>query len=121
MRVIFDSSFLMAVVERPTTWAEDIAADVGRFQPVLLGCVRDELRAIASGRGRKARTARVALELAAGFAGGSCGGASVDDEIMSQALSDGALVATIDSGLLRSLRAAHVKAVTLRRGRVALG
>ncbi|MDG6962113.1 MAG: hypothetical protein JRN71_06690 [Nitrososphaerota archaeon] len=41
-KVIFDSSFLMAVVERPTTWFEDIVDNIGKFQPVLLDCVRDE-------------------------------------------------------------------------------
>ena len=117
-KVIFDSSFLIAVVESPTTWFEDIAESIGKFQPVLLSCVREELDRLASGQGKKARSARVALELAAGFAGGRCGAASVDDEIVSHALTEGALVATTDSGLLSSLGAAHVLAVTLRGGRV---
>lgn len=117
-KVIFDSSFLMAVVERPTTWFEDMVEGIGNFQPVLLACVRGELERIASGQGKKSRSARVALEMAAGFAKGGCGSASVDDEIVSHAITAGAIVATTDSGLLRSLKAARVKAVTLRGGRV---
>jgi rRNA-processing protein FCF1 len=120
-KVIFDSSFLMAVVESPTTWFEDIVDSIGRFQPVLLSCVREELERLASGQGRRARSARVALELASKFSALPCGKASVDDEIASLALTKGALVATVDSGLLRSLRASHVRVVTLRRGRVSLG
>lgn len=118
--VVFDSSFLMAVAERPTTWLEDIVDKTGKVQPVLLSCVRRELERLASGDGKKARLARVALEMAAGFGGGPCGGASVDDELVSYALTGGALVATTDSELLRSLKAARVKAVTLRGGRAVL-
>ena len=120
-KVIFDSSFLISVVERPTTWFEDIVDGIGRFQPILLDCVRVELEGLASGQGRRARSARAALELAAKFAVAGCGGASVDAEIESSALTTGALVATTDSELSRSLRGVHVKVVTLRSGRVSLG
>ncbi|MDG7008078.1 MAG: hypothetical protein JRN06_07515 [Nitrososphaerota archaeon] len=119
-KVIFDSSFLMAVVERPTTWYEDIADTLGRFEPVLLDCVRAELEKLAATQGKKARTARVSLDLASRFSRGPCGRARVDDEIASAALSSKALVATADGELARSLRAAHVKVVSLRAGRVAL-
>ena len=119
-KVIFDSSFLIAVVEKPTTWFEDMVDGIGRFEPVLLSCVKEELERLASGGGRKARSARVALEMASGFVGGSCGEASVDDEIISFALTESAVVATTDAGLLSSLGAAHVKAVTLRKWRVSV-
>lgn len=119
--VIFDSSFLMAVVEKPTTWFEDIVDSVGKFEPVLLDCVRDELSKLASGQGRRSRSARVALDLASKFEASPCGEAKVDDEIVSAALSRGAAVATTDADLAGSLRAAHVKVVSLRTGRVAVG
>jgi rRNA-processing protein FCF1 len=121
LKVVFDSSFLMAVAEEPTTWFEDMVDVVGKFQPVLLSCVREELEKLASGEGRRSRSARVALEMASGFAGGGCGGAAVDDEIVSFALTEGAAVATTDAGLLESLRGARVKAITLRGGRVSPG
>jgi rRNA-processing protein FCF1 len=118
LQVIFDSSFLMAVAETPTTWFEDIVEGVGMFQPVLLDCVKDELTRLASREGRKSRAARVALELASGFARLPCGGAKVDDEVISAALSRGAAVATADGGVAGACQAAHVSVVSLRSGRV---
>jgi rRNA-processing protein FCF1 len=119
-KVIFDSSFLIAVVEEPTTWYEDILERIGKFEPVLLDCVRDELRRLAAAQDKRARAARVSLDLASKFTRVSCGSAVVDDEIVSVALSKGALVATTDSELARSLKAAHVRSVTLRAGRVSV-
>ncbi len=119
--IYFDSSFLMAVSETPTTWFEDIVEREGKFQPVLLDCVKAELEKLASGTGRKARTARVALELSSGFKAAPCGNANVDSELVSAALTHGGLVATVDSGLAGSAKAAHVGVVRLSGGRVASG
>ncbi|HYB07090.1 MAG TPA: hypothetical protein VEB87_02915 [Nitrososphaerales archaeon] len=119
-QVIFDSSFLMAVAETPTTWFEDMVHGVGKFQPVLPECVRKELERLASGQGRKARTARVCLEMASNFAALPCGGAQVDDEIVSAALSSGSIVATADARLAQAARGAHLRVASLRKGRLAL-
>jgi rRNA-processing protein FCF1 len=119
-KVIFDSSFLMAVVERPTTWFEDITEKIGRFEPVALECVLVELGRLALGDGRKGRAARVALELAEEFSRVPCGGARTDEEIVSAALTMDAVVATADRDLARSLGARKVRVVGLRSGRVAL-
>lgn len=119
-KVIFDSSFLMAVAENPTTWFEDIVAHVGKFEPLLLDCVRGELEQLASDEGRKGRFARVSLEMTAKFSRSPCGETSVDDEIASAAASQSAIVATTDTGLLESLRASHVTVISLRKGRVSL-
>jgi len=119
-QIVFDSSFLMAVIETPTTWFEDLVDNVGKFQPVLLGCVRSELEKLASGQGRKSRTARVCLDMASKFATLPCGTASADDEIVSAALSRGALVATVDKELARAAKGAHLTVVSLRKGRVAV-
>lgn len=119
-KVVFDSSFLMAVVEHPTTWFEDMVDAVGRFEPVLLKCVDEELERLAAGEGRRAKTARVALELASKFSIKPCGRASVDDEIVSAALSSGAIVATADAALLVSLKGAGARAFALRKGRTHL-
>ncbi|MGP8056967.1 MAG: PIN domain-containing protein [Nitrososphaerales archaeon] len=119
-KVIFDSSFLMAVVEHPTTWFEDITEKIGRFEPVALECVLAELGRLASGDGRKGRAARVALELAEKFSRVSCGGARTDEEIVSAAITMDAMVATADRELARSLGARKVRVVGLRSGRVAL-
>jgi rRNA-processing protein FCF1 len=119
-RVLFDSSFLMAVVEHPTTWYEDMVELIGRFQPTLPECVGKELEKLASGQGRKARTARLALDLAAEFETTRCGAARVDDEIVSTALKEKAMVATVDAELKRTLRAVRVGTIILSNGRVAL-
>ena len=119
-KIIFDSSFLMAVVETPTTWFEDMIEIVGGFRPILLECVKFELESLASEGGSRARTAKVALELSSKFSLERCGGARVDDEIVSAAKTAGAVVATVDSELLGSLKAAHVGAITLGAGRVRL-
>jgi rRNA-processing protein FCF1 len=119
-KVIFDSSFLMAVVDRPTTWFEDITEKIGRFEPIALECVLAELRRLASGNGMKSRTARVALELAEGFSHLPCGGARPDEEIVSAALTMNATVATADRELAQLLRTRKVRVVGLRSGRVAL-
>ena len=119
-RVIFDSSFLMAVVEKPTTWFEDIVYGVGKFEPVMLDCVRDELEKLASGQGRRSRTARVGLELASKFRSEPCGGGRVDDEIASAALTTRSMVATADGELARALKASHIRVISLRKGRVAV-
>jgi len=120
IRVIFDSSFMMAVAENPTTWFEDIVDRVGNFEPVLLVCVEQELRRLASAKDGKSRTARVALGLSSGFGRLACGGALVDDEIISAASAEGAIVATTDSELARTARAAHLRVISLRKGRVGL-
>jgi len=120
-KVIFDSSFLMAVVERPTTWYEDIVGGLGRFEPVLLDCVRGELEKMAAAQDKRARAASVSLDLASKFSRAPCGKGNVDDEIVSAALSAEALVATTDSELGHSLKAVHVRVVSLKSGRVAFG
>ncbi|MDA4125342.1 MAG: hypothetical protein OK438_07870 [Thaumarchaeota archaeon] len=118
MKVIFDTSFLMAVVERPTTWFEDMTEILGKFEPVLLDCVRGELGLLSRRQGRKARYASVALTLSDAFKSQSCGEASVDDEIISAAVTNDSPVATIDKRLGRILKAQHVKVIGLSSGRV---
>lgn len=110
----------MAVVEDPTTWFEDIVDSIGKFQPVLPQCVRAELETLASGPGKKARLARVSLDMSSKFEALSCGKASVDDEIASMARSLSAMVATADSGLASSLRSSRVRVISLKKGRISL-
>lgn len=119
-KVVFDSSFLIAIIGEPTTWYEDITECIGRFEPTILDCVLTELEALSRGRGRRARYASLARNLAKEFRVDKCGQASVDDEIVSYAKSNTAVVATVDRGLIRTLRSLGMTGVTLRRGRVAL-
>ena len=66
--IIFDSSFLMAVAEHPTTWREDMTESFGSYAPLLLDCVRRELVDIEVTKKGRASMARVALELSKDFA-----------------------------------------------------
>jgi rRNA-processing protein FCF1 len=121
--VVFDSSFLVAVIERPTTWREDILGSIGAFTPVVLTSVRDELARLASKGDRKGSFAALALELIwqGMFSLEPDGKGKPDDEIISFALREGAAVATIDSELAERLRASHVSTlITLRGGRVSV-
>lgn len=120
-KVLFDSSFLIAVAEHPTTWLEDMIEMIGKFEPVILTCVQEELKRTSAREGRKGRYARVAMELAKNFSTVRCGRAGVDEEIVSAALSTKAMVATVDGGLAGTLKAVGVKVVGLRSGRVSLG
>jgi len=119
-RVVFDSSFLMAVAEHPTRWREDIVAVVGGFEPVALECVLAELGGLSARGGKKGQVARVALELAEGFSRVPSGTGRTDDEISSAALSLPAAVATVDGDLARALRVLKVQVFGLRAGRVAV-
>jgi rRNA-processing protein FCF1 len=119
--VAFDSSFLIAVMERPTPWSEDITERVGAFTPVVLASVRDELARLASKGDKRGGFAALVLEL---LKKGTLslepdGKGKPDDEIISFALREGAAVATIDSELTGRLRASRVwTVITLRGGRV---
>ena len=116
--VIFDSSFLMAVAERPTSWEADGSRIYGGFRPIILAAVRDELGRLSSRAGRRATAAKVALQLSQAFEVVDSGPGSPDDEIVSTALRLGAAVATVDRDLSLTLSKLHVPIVTLRTGRV---
>ncbi|HEV2390110.1 MAG TPA: hypothetical protein VGS04_05225 [Nitrososphaerales archaeon] len=121
--VAFDSSFLVAVMEHPTPWSQDILEKVGAFTPVVLSSVRDELARLAAKGDKRAKFAELALALLeeGAFSLERDGKGRPDDEIISFALREGAAVATLDSELAERLRASRVQTViTLRRGRVSL-
>ena len=118
--LVFDSSFLIAVVEHPTSWYEDIVERIGKFDPVILECVKWELERITSRPTRRGRFAALALEAAKSFQSEKCGGASTDAEIISFAKSHNAAVATVDGQMVKRLRRMKVVVFTLRSGRVAL-
>jgi len=119
--VAFDSSFLVAVMERPTPWSEDIVERVGAFTPVVLSSVRDELARLAAKGDKRGSFAALALALVeeGAFSLEPDGKGKPDDEIISFALREGAAVATLDAELVQRLRASRVRTViTLRGGRV---
>ena len=120
VRVLFDSSFLMAVAEKPTMWLDDIQQLLGSVQPTLISSTAKELSRMAAGQGRRSKSAALALELAKDFVVQPSGTGKVDDELVSSALSFHAAVATLDGELVKTLKARKVTVVGLRRGRVSL-
>lgn len=118
VKVVFDSSFLMAVVERPTTWFEDMTLELGKVTPVALDCVVSELSRISTREGKRSMIARVALDLAASFSNGECDRRSVDESIVAYCRKNRALAATVDREIIRELKRSRIGVVTLRRGRV---
>ena len=121
--VAFDSSFLLAVMEHPTPWSDDILEKVGGFTPVVLSSVREELARLAATGDKRGSFAALALALVdeGVFSLEPDGRGKPDDEIVSFALREGAAVATLDTELAKRLRGSRVLTViTLRRGRVSL-
>ena len=117
--VVFDSSFLIAVVETPATWYEDIQEKLGKFKPVMLDRVESELDDLASRGGKRGRFASLAKELGKSFVRVQVErGGSPDNEVLSWAASNGAFVATLDGKMLEHLKASRMRYVTLRKGRV---
>lgn len=118
---MFDSSFLMSVSEHPTQWLQDMDCALGKVEPVLLDCVEEELSRMVSRGGKKGKLAAVAIEASSGFERRPCGGADVDDEVVSAALELRGAVATSDGDMARVLRALNVRVASLRGGRVYVG
>lgn len=121
--VAFDSSFILAFMQHPTSWKSDIEEKVGGFTPVVLASVRDELARLAAKGDKKGRFAALALTLleAGVFTLVPDGRGKPDDEIISFALREGAAVATIDSELAERLKASRVSTIiTLKGGRVSV-
>jgi rRNA-processing protein FCF1 len=120
--VVLDSSFLMAVMESPTPWQDDITQAVGAHSFVVLQSVRAELERIAMEGTRRARFASLGLDvvLRLGVRVQPDKGGKPDDEMISFALVDRAAVATVDAELVARLRAVGLKTITLRGGRVSV-
>jgi rRNA-processing protein FCF1 len=116
--VVFDSSFLLAIVENPTPWHDDIVAEIGSFRAIILDCTYEELLRIARGNSLKAKYARLAREIAKEFLRAKCYSASPDDELISYANRTRSRIATIDRDMVDRVRGLGISYVTLRRKRV---
>jgi rRNA-processing protein FCF1 len=121
--VLFDSSFLIAIMEHPTPWREDLIEKIGGFEPVVIQPVYDELVGLSGGRDRASGYAALAKGL---VDRGELvirrpkGNGKADDELISLALDGDAFVATLDKELMGQLRALHLRVVSLSGGRVSV-
>jgi rRNA-processing protein FCF1 len=121
--VLFDSSFLIAVMEHPTPWREDVLDSIGSFEGIVIKTVYDELERLAGGGNRASRYASLAKEMVDRgemVVQNPTGKGTADDELISLALDMGALVATLDAELIRQLKALHVGVIILSGGRVSV-
>jgi rRNA-processing protein FCF1 len=118
--VLFDSSFLIAVMQNPTTWYEDMLEKIGSFKPAILNMVQMELESIKERGGAKAKYASLAKELSSTFTIIRTRSKvdHTDDAIISYAKENRVSVATIDSELIERLKALKIATITLRKGRV---
>ncbi len=107
----------MLVANRPTFGFDEVQVSLGKVELTVLDAVIKELRAISSSASvKRAKPAQRALEYASTLKiVPSPLGADADDKILRYAKSGGVVVATLDSGLRRRLRAAGVP-VIYRRG-----
>jgi rRNA-processing protein FCF1 len=88
---------------------------IGAYEPVLLDCVRDELRGLATGHGKDGSSARSALILAEKCTvveTGSLEG-SVDEKILYYASTHGCMVFTNDRDLRTALLSHGVPVISI--------
>jgi rRNA-processing protein FCF1 len=109
-------------MEHPTSWQGDMLEKLGGFEAVVIEPVYAELGRLADGGGRASRFASLAKGLtdSGALKLEMTGGRRADEELVSRALGENALVATIDSALMEQLGASRIGVVTLRNGRVEL-
>jgi rRNA-processing protein FCF1 len=117
--VLLDTSVLIYLVEKPSSFLEELDAKVGRVELCVPAAVVRELEGLTQGRGEKAKKAKEALAFAEGLRVVECPG-EADDAIVSIAQQEGAIVGTLDKELLDSLRRKEVAVATLRGDRLLL-
>lgn len=117
MKFLLDASFLVSAVR----FKVDVTGELSRFgrpEPCILDAVVEELKRIASGRGKDAACARTAME----FIGKHeveviPSEEPVADSSMLELSGKGFIVCTADRELLRKIRKSGGKAVSIRQGR----
>ena len=119
MLVLLDTSILIFLVERPSTFFDELRAKMGNVEFSVPDSVIGELKGLAGARGVKARKARLALSYASGLKCLKHGG-EADDALVSLAQENGALVATLDRKLMSSLRRRGVLVATVKGDRLLL-
>lgn len=115
MRIILDTNFMML----PAQFGVDIFEELkGNELATFSSCI-NELKIIASGRGRDAPSARVALELIKRQKIEILNaGKSADKAIIDYAVKNRCVVATNDKKLLKALKDKGIKILRLRQERV---
>src|SRR5512137_2481783 len=115
VRVLIDANALMAQLQFKLDIFAELTQCIGAYEPVLLDCVRDELRGLAAGHGKDGSSARSALVLAEKCTvveTGSLKG-SVDEKILYFASTHGCMVFTNDRDLRLALLSHGIPVISL--------
>lgn len=118
MRVLVDTSFLMRFVELGSDLVWRVEDKVGtRLVMLLVPGVVEELERLSSGSGKKARIARLALELCKNLemVGAPCRHDSADAMLERTAKGTGMPVVTCDHKLKRALRERGIAVIYVNR------
>ncbi|HNJ80798.1 MAG: PIN domain-containing protein [Methanomicrobiales archaeon] len=113
--VLIDANALMAQLQFRIDIFAGLTECIGAFEPVLLDCVRDELRGLAASHGKEGSSARSALILAERCTIAETGmhGGSVDEKILYYASTHGCMVFTNDRDLRTTLLAQGIPVISL--------
>ena len=117
MLVLLDTSILIYLVERPSSFLDQVGAQLGRADLCVLQPAVGELRSLAKTKGARGKRARAALSFAERLKV-LPGGGEADDAIVRAAVEEGAVVATLDRELIASLRRKGVPVATVSGDRL---
>jgi rRNA-processing protein FCF1 len=115
--VLLDTSILIFLVEKPSSFLDDLDAKLGKAELCVPDSVIGELRRMAGSKGTKARKAEEALSFAEGLKIFRRGG-EADDDLVSLAQEEGGAVATLDGELAAALRRKRVPVATVKDDRL---
>jgi len=118
--VILDTSFLLELVSKPIKRLDELEAELGKVEFIVLEPTVRELRRLTSKLGVKARRASAALNYVKNLRVVDLDDKklSTDSAILYYALKHGAAVATIDRELRGRLKEEGVVVITLREDSV---
>lgn len=113
--ILLDANALMAQVQFRLDIFAELTLCIGAYEPVLLDCVRDELRGLAASHGKEGSSARSALILAerCRIIGTGSREGSVDEKILYYASTHGCMVFTNDRDLRTALLSRGVPVISL--------
>jgi rRNA-processing protein FCF1 len=119
VEVICDTSFLIVLVSKPVKGMDQLEINLGKLQFVVPTVVIKELSKLASSAGvKRAKEAKLALELANEFKVVQMDGTVADDLIIDYALKHRCLAATIDDGLKNKLLRNGINVITLSNNKL---
>ena len=119
VEVICDTSFLIILANEPVKGMDELEASLGKIQFVIPTVVIKELNRLLSSAGvKRAKEAKLALELVSMFKTVELDGIVADDVIIDYALKRKCVAATIDDELKSKLRRNGINVITLSNNKL---